>query len=121
MLAGFTGTAILGEMHAFRARDPRVDDIGEGMSPLQVIFSHTIIQEMHHSVIFFDHFSTHSFFFFLVVWFLNLNIRDESYHFFAFPSLFFLYLFFRLPWTRPPISWMLSHLVSQNFTGAEFH
>ena len=36
VLAGFTGTAILGEMHAFRARDPRVDDIGEGMSPLQV-------------------------------------------------------------------------------------
>lgn len=36
MLAGFTGTAILGEMHAFRARDPRVDDIGEGMSPMQV-------------------------------------------------------------------------------------
>ena len=36
MLAGFTGTAILGEMHAFRARDPRADDIGEGMSPLQV-------------------------------------------------------------------------------------
>jgi hypothetical protein len=29
-------TAILGEMHAFRARDPRVDDIGEGMSPIQV-------------------------------------------------------------------------------------
>ena len=42
MLAGFTGTAILGEMHAFRARDPRVDDIGEGMSPLQVIFSNII-------------------------------------------------------------------------------
>jgi hypothetical protein len=37
VLAGFTGTAILGEMHAFRARDPRVDDIGEGMSPIQVI------------------------------------------------------------------------------------
>ena len=36
VLAGFTGTAILGEMHAFRARDPRVDDIGEGMSPMQV-------------------------------------------------------------------------------------
>ena len=36
VLAGFTGTAILGEMHAFRARDPRADDIGEGMSPLQV-------------------------------------------------------------------------------------
>ena len=39
MLAGFTGTAILGEMHAFRARDPRTDDIGEGMSPLQVRYS----------------------------------------------------------------------------------
>ena len=36
LLAGFTGTAILGEMHAFRARDPRIDDIGEGMSPCQV-------------------------------------------------------------------------------------
>ena len=36
MLAGFSGTAILGEMHAFRARDPRTDDIGEGMNPLQV-------------------------------------------------------------------------------------
>lgn len=36
ILAGFTGTAILGEMHAFRARDPRTDDIGEGMSPVQV-------------------------------------------------------------------------------------
>ena len=88
MLAGFTGTAILGEMHAFRARDPRVDDIGEGMSPLQVIFSNIINSEMHHSVIFFDHFSNHSLFFVLVEWFLNLNIRDESYHFFAFPSLF---------------------------------
>mmetsp|Transcript_22782 Transcript_22782/g.22011 ORF Transcript_22782/g.22011 Transcript_22782/m.22011 type:complete len:370 (+) Transcript_22782:93-1202(+) len=37
VLAGFTGTAILGEMHAFRARDARLDDIGEGMSPIQVI------------------------------------------------------------------------------------
>ena len=27
---------ILGEMHAYRANDPRTDDIGEGMSPLQV-------------------------------------------------------------------------------------
>jgi hypothetical protein len=36
LLAGFTGTSILGEMHAFRARDPRTDDIGEGMSPVQV-------------------------------------------------------------------------------------
>lgn len=35
-LAGFTGAAILGEMHNYRANDPRTDDIGEGMSPLQV-------------------------------------------------------------------------------------
>ena len=35
-LAGYTGSAILGEMHAYRANDPRKDDIGEGMSPLQV-------------------------------------------------------------------------------------
>ena len=88
MLAGFTGTAILGEMHAFRARDPRVDDIGEGMSPLQVNFSNIIIPLKHYSFIFFDHFSNHSLFFVLVVWFLNLNIRDERFHFFAFPSLF---------------------------------
>ena len=121
MLAGFTGTAILGEMHAFRARDPRVDDIGEGMSPLQVIFPNIITPVKYYSVIFFDHFSNHSLFFVLVVWLLNLNICDESYHFFAFPSLFFLYLFFRLPWTRPPISWMLSHLVSQNFTELDFY
>ena len=26
----------LGEMHAFRAKDPRTDDIGEGMSQCQV-------------------------------------------------------------------------------------
>ena len=45
MLAGFTGTAILGEMHAFRARDPRVDDIGEGMSPLQVALSLCFVQQ----------------------------------------------------------------------------
>ena len=66
MLAGFTGTAILGEMHAFRARDPRVDDIGEGMSPLQVIFSNIIIPVQYYSVIFFDHFSNHSLFMFLL-------------------------------------------------------
>jgi hypothetical protein len=35
-LAGFTGTAIVGEMHKYRSSDPRKDDIGEGMSPLQV-------------------------------------------------------------------------------------
>jgi len=35
-LAGFTGTAIVGEMHKYRSADPRTDDIGEGMSPLQV-------------------------------------------------------------------------------------
>ena len=35
-LAGFTGSAILGEMHAFRSTDPRTDEIGEGLSPVQV-------------------------------------------------------------------------------------
>jgi len=35
-LAGFSGAAILGEMHAYRANDPRTDDIGEGLSPIQV-------------------------------------------------------------------------------------
>lgn len=35
-LAGFTGAAILGEMHKFRASDPRTDEIGEGLSPCQV-------------------------------------------------------------------------------------
>jgi len=34
--AGFTGCEILGEMHAYRANDPRTDDIGEGLSPVQV-------------------------------------------------------------------------------------
>lgn len=34
--AGFTGCQILGEMHAYRANDPREDDIGEGLSPIQV-------------------------------------------------------------------------------------
>jgi hypothetical protein len=35
-LAGFTGAPILGEMHAFRANDPRTDEVGEGLSPCQV-------------------------------------------------------------------------------------
>lgn len=35
-LAGFTGSAILGEMHAFRANDPRTEEVGEGLSPCQV-------------------------------------------------------------------------------------
>jgi hypothetical protein len=35
-LAGFTGAQILGEMHAFRANDPRTDEVGEGLSPCQV-------------------------------------------------------------------------------------
>lgn len=34
--AGFTGSKILGEMHAFRAKDKRENDIGEGLSPVQV-------------------------------------------------------------------------------------
>jgi hypothetical protein len=35
-LAGFTSKEIVGEMHAFRAKDAREDDIGEGMDPKQV-------------------------------------------------------------------------------------
>jgi hypothetical protein len=35
-LAGFSGCKILGEMHAFRASDPRKDEVGEGLSPIQV-------------------------------------------------------------------------------------
>jgi hypothetical protein len=36
ILAGFTGSKILGEMHAFRAQEKREEEIGEGLSPLQV-------------------------------------------------------------------------------------
>ena len=35
-LAGFTGAPILGEMHKFRASDPRTEEVGEGLSPCQV-------------------------------------------------------------------------------------
>jgi len=35
-LAGFTGSAILGEMHAYRSNDPRTEEVGEGLSPCQV-------------------------------------------------------------------------------------
>mmetsp|Transcript_14041 Transcript_14041/g.23377 ORF Transcript_14041/g.23377 Transcript_14041/m.23377 type:complete len:375 (+) Transcript_14041:9-1133(+) len=35
-LAGFSSTKILGEMHAFRANDPREKEVGEGLSPIQV-------------------------------------------------------------------------------------
>jgi hypothetical protein len=41
-LAGFSGAKIVGEMHAFRAKDPRTDEIGEGLSPAQVRLSHVI-------------------------------------------------------------------------------
>lgn len=34
--AGFTGVEILGDMHAFRATDPREKDIAEGHSPVQI-------------------------------------------------------------------------------------
>lgn len=34
--AGFSGAKILGDMHAFRAKDKREDEIGEGLSPVQV-------------------------------------------------------------------------------------
>lgn len=36
MLAGYTGSAILGKMHDFRAKDERKDEMGEGLSPAQV-------------------------------------------------------------------------------------
>jgi hypothetical protein len=35
-MAGFTGKAIVGDMHAFRATDPREKDIAEGHNPIQV-------------------------------------------------------------------------------------
>jgi hypothetical protein len=34
--AGFSGLGILGEMHQFRSTDERKDEIGEGLSPIQV-------------------------------------------------------------------------------------
>lgn len=35
-LAGFTDLNLVGEMHAFRANDPRTKDIEEGVSPIQI-------------------------------------------------------------------------------------
>lgn len=35
-LAGFSTVDVLGDMHAFRATDPRTKDIEEGMSPIQI-------------------------------------------------------------------------------------
>jgi hypothetical protein len=35
-MAGFTGMSIVGDMHAFRATDPREKDIAEGHNPIQV-------------------------------------------------------------------------------------
>ena len=35
-MAGFTGAKIVGDMHAFRATDPREKDIAEGHNPIQV-------------------------------------------------------------------------------------
>ncbi len=37
-LAGFSKTSIVGEMHAFRANDPRENDIAEGHNPIQVCY-----------------------------------------------------------------------------------
>jgi len=34
--AGFTDSSILGDLHAFRARDSREKDVAEGLSPIQV-------------------------------------------------------------------------------------
>ena len=36
VLAGYTGSAILGKMHEFRAKDERKEEMGEGLSPAQV-------------------------------------------------------------------------------------
>lgn len=47
VVAGFTGAAILGEMHAYRAKDPRTDEIGEGLSPLQAAMQVTLDQAAH--------------------------------------------------------------------------
>ncbi len=35
-LAGYSGASILGDMHAFRYKEDRKDEIGEGLSPIQV-------------------------------------------------------------------------------------
>jgi len=41
VIAGFTGSAILGEMHAYRAKDPRTEEISEGLSPIQLTLDQT--------------------------------------------------------------------------------
>jgi len=35
-LAGFSDLKLVGDMHAFRSADPRLKDIEEGVSPLQI-------------------------------------------------------------------------------------
>jgi hypothetical protein len=35
-MAGYTNPSLVGEMHAFRATDPREKDIAEGHNPIQV-------------------------------------------------------------------------------------
>lgn len=37
-MAGFSSLKIVGDMHAFRATDPREKDIAEGHNPIQVCF-----------------------------------------------------------------------------------
>jgi len=43
-LAGFSKTSIVGEMHAFRANDPRENDIAEGHNPIQVCYILPMLQ-----------------------------------------------------------------------------
>ena len=35
-ISGYKGKKFLGEMHLYRSNDPREDEIGEGLSPVQV-------------------------------------------------------------------------------------
>jgi hypothetical protein len=39
-LAGYTGSTILGEMHSYRSKEERKEEIGEGLSPAQVTNSY---------------------------------------------------------------------------------
>lgn len=36
-LSGYSGTKIVGDMHAFRSTDPRETEVAEGLNPLQVV------------------------------------------------------------------------------------
>lgn len=47
-MAGFTGAKIVGDMHAFRATDPREKDIAEGHNPIQV--SRSLLNTLKYSI-----------------------------------------------------------------------